>query len=124
VKMNARLDQECSDEERILRKEDLLAVVDTLVKLKDGIGSVDDIDNLGNRRVRSVGELMENQYRIGLLRMERAIKELRLRINAASQRLDLAVSRANGLALKSAMFTQHTMAASAQLKRRKARTLV
>ena len=75
VKMNARLDQECSDEERILRKEDLLAVVDTLVKLKDGIGSVDDIDNLGNRRVRSVGELMENQYRIGLLRMERAIKE-------------------------------------------------
>jgi len=75
VKMNARLDQECSDEERVLRKEDLLAVVDTLVKLKDGIGSVDDIDNLGNRRVRSVGELMENQYRIGLLRMERAIKE-------------------------------------------------
>ena len=75
VKMNARLDQETSDEERVLRKEDLLAVVDTLVKLKDGIGTVDDIDNLGNRRVRSVGELMENQYRIGLLRMERAIKE-------------------------------------------------
>ncbi|NNC38937.1 MAG: DNA-directed RNA polymerase subunit beta [Acidimicrobiales bacterium] len=75
VKMNMRLDQECSDEIRILRNEDLLAVVDTLVKLKDGIGSTDDIDNLGNRRVRSVGELMQNQYRIGLLRMERAIKE-------------------------------------------------
>jgi len=75
VKMNMRLNQETEDDMRVLRKEDLLAVVDTLVKLKDGIGSVDDIDNLGNRRVRSVGELMENQYRIGLLRMERAIKE-------------------------------------------------
>ena len=75
VKMNIRLDQETEDDVRILRKEDLLAVVGTLVKLKDGFGSVDDIDNLGNRRVRSVGELMQNQYRIGLLRMERAIKE-------------------------------------------------
>ena len=75
VKMNIRLNQETEDDLRVLRKEDLLAVVDTLVKLKDGIGSIDDIDNLGNRRVRSVGELMENQYRIGLLRMERAIKE-------------------------------------------------
>ena len=75
VKMNMRLNLDASDEERVLRRDDLLAVVDTLVKLKDGIGSVDDIDNLGNRRVRSVGELMENQYRIGLLRMERAIKE-------------------------------------------------
>ena len=75
VKMNMRLNLECDDDIRILRKEDLLAVVDTLVKLKDGIGKTDDIDNLGNRRVRSVGELMQNQYRIGLLRMERAIKE-------------------------------------------------
>ncbi|PHR92454.1 MAG: DNA-directed RNA polymerase subunit beta [Robiginitomaculum sp.] len=75
VKMNMRLNLECDDEIRVLRKEDLLAVVDTLVKLKDGIGQTDDIDNLGNRRVRSVGELMQNQYRIGLLRMERAIKE-------------------------------------------------
>jgi DNA-directed RNA polymerase subunit beta len=75
VKMNMRMDLECDDSIRILRKEDLLAVVDTLVKLKDGIGQTDDIDNLGNRRVRSVGELMQNQYRIGLLRMERAIKE-------------------------------------------------
>jgi len=76
VKMNLRMDmQDVGDEVRVLRKEDILAVVDTLTKLKDGIGSIDDIDNLGNRRVRSVGELMQNQYRIGLLRMERAIKE-------------------------------------------------
>ena len=76
VKMNLRMDmQDVGDEIRVLRNEDMLAVVDTLVKLKDGIGQVDDIDNLGNRRVRSVGELMQNQYRIGLLRMERAIKE-------------------------------------------------
>ncbi|MEP1229372.1 MAG: DNA-directed RNA polymerase subunit beta [Litorimonas sp.] len=75
VKMNLRMELDCSDEVRVLRNEDILAVVDTLVKLKDGIGAIDDIDNLGNRRVRSVGELMQNQYRIGLLRMERAIKE-------------------------------------------------
>ena len=60
---------------RVLRKDDILAVIKTLVDLRDGKGEIDDIDNLGNRRVRSVGELMENQYRIGLLRMERAIKE-------------------------------------------------
>ena len=60
---------------RILRKDDLLRTVKTLCDLKDGRGQIDDIDNLGNRRVRSVGELMENQYRIGLLRMERAIRE-------------------------------------------------
>ncbi|MGB3455085.1 MAG: DNA-directed RNA polymerase subunit beta [Litorimonas sp.] len=75
VKMNLRMELDADPEMRVLRKEDILAVVDTLVKLKDGIGSIDDIDNLGNRRVRSVGELMQNQYRIGLLRMERAIKE-------------------------------------------------
>ncbi|HCD16345.1 MAG TPA: DNA-directed RNA polymerase subunit beta [Rhodobiaceae bacterium] len=75
VKMNIRLDQECSDDIRILRKEDIVGVVKTLVDLRDGKGDIDDIDNLGNRRVRSVGELMENQYRVGLLRMERAIKE-------------------------------------------------
>ena len=60
---------------RVLRREDILAVVKTLVDLRDGKGEIDDIDHLGNRRVRSVGELMENQYRVGLLRMERAIKE-------------------------------------------------
>jgi len=75
VKMNMRLDLDAPDTTRILRKEDILAVVKTLVDLRDGKGEIDDIDNLGNRRVRSVGELMENQYRIGLLRMERAIKE-------------------------------------------------
>ena len=52
-----------------------MSVVRTLLDLRDGKGEIDDIDHLGNRRVRSVGELMENQYRIGLLRMERAIKE-------------------------------------------------
>ena len=75
VKMNIRLDQECPDDIRVLRKEDIVGVVKTLVDLRDGRGDIDDIDNLGNRRVRSVGELMENQYRVGLLRMERAIKE-------------------------------------------------
>jgi DNA-directed RNA polymerase subunit beta len=75
VKMNARLNQETEDQLRTLRKEDILAVVKVLVDLKDGRGEIDDIDHLGNRRVRSVGELMENQYRVGLLRMERAIRE-------------------------------------------------
>ena len=75
VKMNARLGFETDDNLRVLRKEDILAVVKTLVELKDGKGEIDDIDHLGNRRVRSVGELMENQYRVGLLRMERAIRE-------------------------------------------------
>ena len=75
VKMNARLGLETDDQLRTLRKEDILAVVKVLVDLKDGRGEIDDIDHLGNRRVRSVGELMENQYRIGLLRMERAIRE-------------------------------------------------
>ncbi|MYZ49669.1 DNA-directed RNA polymerase subunit beta [Propylenella binzhouense] len=75
VKMNMRLDLDAADTVRILRKEDILSVIRTLVDLRDGRGEIDDIDNLGNRRVRSVGELMENQYRVGLLRMERAIKE-------------------------------------------------
>src|SRR5689334_16685679 len=75
VKMNMRLDLKAEDTVRTLRKEDIIAVISTLVDLRDGKGEIDDIDHLGNRRVRSVGELMENQYRLGLLRMERAIKE-------------------------------------------------
>ncbi|WP_394763119.1 DNA-directed RNA polymerase subunit beta [Phenylobacterium sp.] len=75
VKMNMRLELDCPDDVRVVRKDDVLAVLKTLVGLRDGRGEIDDIDNLGNRRVRSVGELLENQYRVGLLRMERAIKE-------------------------------------------------
>ena len=75
VKMNMRLELDAPDTMRVLRKDDIVAVIRTLVDLRDGKGEIDDIDHLGNRRVRSVGELMENQYRIGLLRMERAIKE-------------------------------------------------
>src|SRR3954449_13037701 len=75
VKMNMRLELDAADTMRVLRKEDIVAVIKTLLDLRDGKGEIDDIDHLGNRRVRSVGELMENQYRIGLLRMERAIKE-------------------------------------------------
>jgi len=75
VKLNMRLELDVEDTVTTLRAEDILAVVKTLVDLKDGKGEIDDIDNLGNRRVRSVGELLENQYRVGLLRMERAVKE-------------------------------------------------
>ena len=75
VKMNMRLALDAEDTQRTLRKEDIVACIKALVDLRDGKGNVDDIDHLGNRRVRSVGELMENQYRVGLLRMERAIKE-------------------------------------------------
>ena len=75
VKMNARLGLDIPDSVGILTKEDIISVVKMLVSLKDGFGEIDDIDHLGNRRVRSVGELMENQYRIGLLRMQRGIVE-------------------------------------------------
>ncbi|MCF6314742.1 MAG: DNA-directed RNA polymerase subunit beta [Marinosulfonomonas sp.] len=75
VKMNMRLALDAEDTQRTLRREDIVACIKALVDLRDGKGQIDDIDHLGNRRVRSVGELMENQYRVGLLRMERAIKE-------------------------------------------------
>ena len=75
VKMNMRLEENVADDMRVLRKDDILSILKILVGLRDGRGEIDDIDNLGNRRVRSVGELLENQYRVGLLRMERAIKE-------------------------------------------------
>ncbi|WP_374375660.1 DNA-directed RNA polymerase subunit beta [Dongia sp.] len=84
VKMNSRLSvlptdsfdpAGANDTVRVLRKEDILAILAVMHDLKDGRGEIDDIDHLGNRRVRSVGELLENQYRLGLLRMERAIRE-------------------------------------------------
>ena len=75
VKMNMRLELDAEDTQRTLRSDDIIAVIRALVGLRDGKGEVDDIDHLGNRRVRSVGELMENQYRLGLLRMERAMRE-------------------------------------------------
>ena len=78
VKMNHALDidmKDAPDTYRTLRKDDILRIVKHLLDLRDGKGEPDDIDHLGNRRVRSVGELMENQYRMGLLRMERAIRE-------------------------------------------------
>ncbi len=75
MKTNARLDLKIPEEVGILTREDIVQTMVTLVNLKDGKGEVDDIDHLGNRRVRSVGELMENQYRIGLLRMVRSVVE-------------------------------------------------
>ncbi|MFH1675337.1 MAG: DNA-directed RNA polymerase subunit beta [Pseudomonadota bacterium] len=75
LKMNLRLDQEVPIETQTLRKEDILLTTKTLVTLKDTQGPVDDIDHLGDRRVRTVGELLEVQYRTGLVRMERAVKE-------------------------------------------------
>ncbi|MFK7825012.1 MAG: DNA-directed RNA polymerase subunit beta [Oligoflexales bacterium] len=75
LKLNERLGVDEPIEQRTLTKEDILATVSTLLKLKTGQGDIDDIDHLGNRRVRAVGELLENQYRIGLLRIERAIRE-------------------------------------------------
>ena len=75
VKMNSRLELETSDKITILRNEDIISIVKKMLDLRDGKDEVDDIDHLGNRRVRSVGELVENQARIGVYRMERAIKE-------------------------------------------------
>ncbi|MSP10960.1 MAG: DNA-directed RNA polymerase subunit beta [Pelagibacteraceae bacterium] len=75
VKMNSRLNLECSDKITILRNEDIIAIIHKMLELRDGKDDVDDIDHLGNRRVRSVGELVENQARVGIYKMERAIKE-------------------------------------------------
>ncbi|MFW6340804.1 MAG: DNA-directed RNA polymerase subunit beta, partial [Wenzhouxiangella sp.] len=75
LKINHRLNVDTPIDVRTLRKEDILLTARTLVELRDTQGAVDDIDHLGNRRVRAIGELLENQYRIGLVRMERAIKE-------------------------------------------------
>ena len=75
LKLNTKLGLEGDLEQRLLEARDFFAVIQYLLKLPGNVGNVDDIDHLGNRRVRSVGELLENQFRIGLVRMERAIKE-------------------------------------------------
>jgi len=75
LKMNHKLGLDSPLDHATLTKEDILQVVRYLIDLRNGKGVIDDIDHLGNRRVRAVGELLENQYRIGLVRMERAIKE-------------------------------------------------
>ena len=76
MKLNYKLDlKDVPEDETVLRREDILEVVHYLINLKDGHGTIDDIDHLGNRRVRTVGELLENQYHIGLVRIERAIRE-------------------------------------------------
>ncbi|MBI5497624.1 MAG: DNA-directed RNA polymerase subunit beta [Deltaproteobacteria bacterium] len=75
LKLNYKFNLDEPLENSVLTKRDILEVVRYLIDLKNGKGSIDDIDHLGNRRVRAVGELLENQYRIGLVRMERAIKE-------------------------------------------------
>ncbi len=75
VKLNAKLDLTTPETTRVLTSNDIIPIIKFMLDLRDGKGDVDDIDHLGNRRVRSVGELVENQFRIGLLRMERTIKE-------------------------------------------------
>jgi DNA-directed RNA polymerase subunit beta len=75
LKFNIKLDLSTPLERRILERDDFYAVISYLLKLRKNLGQVDDIDHLGNRRVRAVGESLENQFRIGLVRMERAIKE-------------------------------------------------
>jgi DNA-directed RNA polymerase subunit beta len=75
MKINTKHNLKTSEDVTVLTTEDILAIIKHLIGLKDGFGEVDDIDNLGNRRVRSVGELVENQFRLGLIRMERAIIE-------------------------------------------------
>jgi len=74
-KFNIKLDTEVPVDQKTLSADDFFRVIEYLLRLQKDIGRVDDIDNLGNRRVRAVGELLENQFRIGLVRMERAIKE-------------------------------------------------
>ena len=74
-KLQSHIDHNSDEGESILSKEDILAVVGILIELRNGRGEIDDIDHLGNRRIRSVGELVENQFRTGLVRVERAVKE-------------------------------------------------
>ena len=90
VKLNSKLNLSTSSKKTILETNDIIEIIKFMLDLRDGKGEVDDIDHLGNRRVRSVGELVENQFRIGLLRMERTVKEknvniLRNRVGDASR---------------------------------------
>jgi len=75
MKFNRRVGQSDETGEGILSKEDIISVMKTLIDIRDGKGDVDDIDHLGNRRIRSVGEMAENQFRVGLVRVERAVRE-------------------------------------------------
>jgi DNA-directed RNA polymerase subunit beta len=75
VKLNSKLNLKINNKKTVLSTEDIIAIIQFMLNLRDGKGDVDDIDHLGNRRVRSVGELVENQFRIGLLRTERTVKE-------------------------------------------------
>ena len=75
MKFNRRVGRDNSDGDGVLNREDILAVLSTLIDIRNGAGTVDDIDHLGNRRVRSVGEMAENAFRVGLVRVERAVKE-------------------------------------------------
>ncbi len=84
VKMNSRLNINCSDKITILRNEDIVFIIKKMLELRDGKDEIDDIDHLGNRRIRSVGELVENQSRMGVYRMERAIKEKMTTIDVES----------------------------------------
>ncbi|RKF21394.1 DNA-directed RNA polymerase subunit beta [Alginatibacterium sediminis] len=75
MKFNSRVGRESEDNIGVLEKEDIIKVMQTLIDIRNGRGEVDDIDHLGNRRIRSVGEMAENQFRVGLVRVERAVKE-------------------------------------------------
>src|SRR5205823_4885935 len=75
MKFNRRVGRKEITGPGILTKEDIVDVINTLINIRDGRGQVDDIDHLGNRRVRSVGEMAENQFRVGLVRVERAVRE-------------------------------------------------
>src|SRR5210317_881462 len=75
MKFNRRVGRDTSEGEGVLEKQDILDVLKTLIDIRNGYGTVDDIDHLGNRRVRSVGEMAENAFRVGLVRVERAVKE-------------------------------------------------
>jgi DNA-directed RNA polymerase subunit beta len=75
VSLNRRVGRDTSEGGGVLDRDDILAVLSTLIDIRNGYGTVDDIDHLGNRRIRSVGEMAENAFRVGLVRVERAVKE-------------------------------------------------